>query len=50
MSKSPSWQKMLADRGWNNLYLNRTEYEAFQREEEGRMSAILKDLGMLAQQ
>jgi len=48
MAKSPTWQKMLVDKGWNDLYLKRTEYAAFMRDEEERVSAILKDLGMYA--
>ena len=50
MVKSPTWQKMLADRGWDDLYLKRDEYAAFQRTEETRLKEILQDLGMLAQQ
>lgn len=49
MAKSPTWKKMLVDRGWNDLYLRRKEYAAFMRDEEGRVGAILKDLGMSAQ-
>jgi putative tricarboxylic transport membrane protein len=48
MVKSPTWQKMLADKGWNDLYLKRKEYAAFMRSEEERVGAILKDLGMYA--
>jgi putative tricarboxylic transport membrane protein len=49
MVKSPTWRKILADRGWNDLYLNRAEYAAFMRSEEERVGAILKDLGMAVQ-
>jgi putative tricarboxylic transport membrane protein len=49
MVKSPTWQKMLVDRGWNDLYLKRKDYAAFMRAEEERVGAILKDLGMSAQ-
>jgi putative tricarboxylic transport membrane protein len=49
MVKSPTWQKMLAEKGWNDLYLKRKEYAAFMRDEESRVGAILKDLGMSAQ-
>jgi putative tricarboxylic transport membrane protein len=49
MAKSPTWQKMLVDRGWNDLYLKRKEYAAFMRDEEARVGAILKDLGMSVQ-
>jgi putative tricarboxylic transport membrane protein len=49
MVKSPTWQKMLVDKGWNDLYLKRKEYAAFMRAEEERVGAILKDLGMSAQ-
>lgn len=50
MVKSATWKKTLADRGWNDLYLNRKDYAAFQRAEEARLTPILQDLGMLAQQ
>ncbi len=50
MVKTPSWQKMLAERGWNDLYLKRADYAAFQRTEEARLKEILQDIGMLAQQ
>jgi putative tricarboxylic transport membrane protein len=49
MVKSPTWKQMLVDRGWNDLYLKRKDYAAFMRAEEGRVGAILKDLGMSAQ-
>ena len=49
MVKSPTWKKIMADRGWNDLYLKRKEYAAFMRAEEERVGAILKDLGMSAQ-
>jgi putative tricarboxylic transport membrane protein len=49
MVKSPTWQKMLVEKGWNDLYLKRKEYAAFMRAEEERVGAILKDLGMSAQ-
>jgi putative tricarboxylic transport membrane protein len=49
MVQSPTWKKMLVDRGWNDLYLKRKEYAAFMRDEEARVGAILKDLGMSVQ-
>jgi putative tricarboxylic transport membrane protein len=48
MVKSPTWKKMLVDKGWNDLYLKRKEYAAFMRDEEARVGAILQDLGMAA--
>ena len=50
MTKSSAWQKILAERGWNDLYLDRAGYAAFQRTEEARLKEILQDIGMLAQQ
>jgi putative tricarboxylic transport membrane protein len=49
MVKSPTWKKMLVEKGWNDLYLPRKEYAAFMRDEEARVGAILKDLGMAVQ-
>jgi putative tricarboxylic transport membrane protein len=49
MVKSATWKQILVDKGWNDLYLKRKEYAAFMRDEEARVGAILKDLGMSAQ-
>ena len=49
MAKSPTWKKMLADKGWTDLYLDRKGYAEFMKTEQARVRAILQDLGMAVQ-
>lgn len=49
MAKSPSWQKMLVEKGWNDLYLDRKGYAAFMKSEQVRVRGVLQDLGMAVQ-
>jgi putative tricarboxylic transport membrane protein len=49
MAKSPSWKKMLADKGWDDLYLDRKGYAAFMKSEQARVRGVLQDLGMAVQ-
>jgi putative tricarboxylic transport membrane protein len=46
MAKSSTWKKMLVERGWNDLYLDRKGYAAFMKSEQARVHAVLEDLGM----
>lgn len=48
MAKSPTWQKMLVDKGWDDLYLDRAGYLAFMKAEQERLKVILADLGLAA--
>jgi putative tricarboxylic transport membrane protein len=48
MAKSKTWQKMLVDKGWNDLYLDRKGYAEFMKTEQVRIGAILEELGMRA--
>lgn len=48
MAKSKAWQKILADKGWNDLYLDRKGYAEFMKSEQARVGAILEELGMRA--
>jgi putative tricarboxylic transport membrane protein len=49
MAKSPSWQKMLVEKGWNDLYLDRKGYAAFMKSEQVRVRAVLQEIGMAVQ-
>jgi len=48
MAKSKTWQKMLVDKGWTDLYLDRKGYAEFMKSEQQRVGAILEELGMRA--
>lgn len=45
--KTKRWQKLRADRGWSNLHLSGSPFEAFLGEQEVEMSSLLKELGLL---
>ena len=49
MVKSPTWQKMLVDKGWDDLYLDRKGYAEFMKSEQVRVRVVLQDLGMAIQ-
>lgn len=49
MVKSPTWKKILADKGWNDLYLDRKGYLEFMKAEQVRVRGILQELGMAVQ-
>ena len=46
MVKSDAWKKMLDQREWVDLYMPGAEFTAFVKEEQTRVSALLKDLGL----
>jgi len=46
MVKSPTWRRILADKGWNDLYLDRDGYAAFIKSEQARVREVLKEIGM----
>ena len=49
MAKSPTWRKMLVDKGWDDLYLDRKGYADFMKSEQARVRVVLQDLGMAIQ-
>jgi putative tricarboxylic transport membrane protein len=49
MAKSPSWRKILEEKGWNDLYLDRKGYAAFMKSEQERVRGVLKELAMAVQ-
>jgi putative tricarboxylic transport membrane protein len=46
MAKSASWRKILEEKGWNDLYLDRKGYAAFMKSEQERVRGVLQELGM----
>jgi putative tricarboxylic transport membrane protein len=46
MAKSAAWKKILAEKGWNDLYLDRAGYAAFIKSEQTRVRGILREIGM----
>jgi putative tricarboxylic transport membrane protein len=47
MVNSPTWQKVLADKGWANTYLAGDEFAAQLKKDIEATSAILKDIGLV---
>jgi len=43
---SPSWQKILKDKGWTGTYMAGPEFEQYLKDEEARITGILTDLGL----
>ena len=48
MHNSDGWKKTLADKGWMDLYLSGDEFAKYLAEENERVSAILKTLGLVS--
>ena len=46
MAKSPTWRKILEEKSWNDLYLDRKGYAAFMKSEQERVRGVLQELGM----
>jgi putative tricarboxylic transport membrane protein len=44
--QSPSWKKLLQEREWVDLYMTSAPFGAFIKEEQARITAILKELGL----
>ena len=47
MVKSPQWKAMLEKRGWLDAYMPQAEFEAFLKEERGRVEATLRAVGLV---
>jgi putative tricarboxylic transport membrane protein len=47
MVKSPQWKAMLEKRGWLDAYMPQAEFEAFLKEERGRVEATLRSVGLV---
>ena len=46
MTESETWKKTLEQREWIGLYMPSAEFATFVKEEQTRIGAILKDLGL----
>jgi putative tricarboxylic transport membrane protein len=47
MVKSPTWQSIVKERGWVDLYLPSNEFAAFLAPEQARIEGLLRDLGLV---
>jgi putative tricarboxylic transport membrane protein len=48
MVKSDAWKKTLTTKGWMDLYMSGDEFAKYLTEEDARVSAILKTLGLVS--
>ena len=48
MHKSEGWKKTLADKGWMDLYQSGDEFAQYLKEENVRVTEILKTLGLVS--
>ena len=48
MVKSDAWKKVLDDKGWMDLYMPGDEFTKYLADENARVSAILKTLGLVS--
>jgi putative tricarboxylic transport membrane protein len=47
MAVSDGWKKALADKGWMDLFLAGEEFGKYLQEENARITATLKEIGLL---
>ena len=47
MVKSPAWQDTLKKRGWLDMYQPADEFASFLKEDQEKISATLKDIGLV---
>jgi putative tricarboxylic transport membrane protein len=48
MVKSDAWKKVLADKGWMDLYMSGDDFTKYLADENARVTAILKTLGLVS--
>ena len=48
MVKSDGWKKVLADKGWMDLYMSGDDFAKYLADENARVTAILKTLGLVS--
>jgi putative tricarboxylic transport membrane protein len=46
MAKSPAWAQVLKQKGWDDAYLGGDAFAAFLKEEQARVTDILKSIGL----
>jgi len=47
MVKSPAWQEVLKQKGWDDAYMSGDEFAAFLREENARVREVLTSIGLV---
>ncbi len=47
MTKSPAWQDILKQKGWDDAYLGDEEFAKFLKSENERVTAVLKSVGLV---
>jgi putative tricarboxylic transport membrane protein len=47
MAKSPQWQEILKQRGWDDAYLPSPAFDEFLKTEQTRVTAVLKSVGLV---
>jgi putative tricarboxylic transport membrane protein len=47
LARSDTWKKIMAERGWLDMYLPRAEYAAYIKNNQESATAALKALGMI---
>ncbi len=47
MSKSKAWQETLKKQGWDDAYLSGDAFGGFLKEENVRIAAVLKEVGLV---
>jgi putative tricarboxylic transport membrane protein len=47
MVKSPAWQEVLKQKGWDDAYLAGDEFGAFLKQEQTRVADVLKTIGLV---
>jgi putative tricarboxylic transport membrane protein len=46
MVQSPVWKKLVQEREWVDLYMPSDQFAAFLKDEQTRISALMRDLGL----
>ena len=47
MVKSPAWPEVLKQKGWDDAYLSGDAFAAFLKQENARVSDVLKSIGLV---
>lgn len=47
MAKSPQWAEVLKQRGWDDAYLASPAFDTFLKEEQTRVTSVLRSVGLL---
>jgi putative tricarboxylic transport membrane protein len=47
MAKSPAWQEVLKQKGWDDAYLSADEFATFLKQEQARVADVLKSVGLV---